>query len=330
LTLGTWPLEVWLSVPSLALLGLMVGSFLNVVVHRLPRMMERDWWAQAAMQLGDADSHRRVFEGAEPGVALVQASSDLDARLTALAPLSLALPASHCPACGHRIRWFENLPLISWLALRGRCAACGVRIAVRYPLLELLTGLLFGALAWRLGPQPVVLAWCAFAAVLVAASAIDWDTTLLPDGVTLPLLWAGLLVAWLGWTLPLADAVIGAIAGYLSLWSVFWLFKLATGNGAPHQPWTAAYWAERAASGKDGMGFGDFKLLAALGAWLGWQALLPIVLMASLLGAVVGIGMKFTASLREGRYVPFGPFLAGGGLVVALAGTPVVLGWMGW
>jgi leader peptidase (prepilin peptidase)/N-methyltransferase len=261
---------------------------------------------------------------------LAEASRHLQTRLEGLSPLGLALPASHCPACGHRIRWFENLPVISWLALRGRCSACGVRIALRYPLLELLTGLLFGAMGCRLGAEPAVLLWCGFAAALVAASAIDWDTTLLPDGITLPLLWAGLMASLLGWTLPLADAVWGAVAGYLALWSVYWLFKLATGSGAPHAPWTAAHWVARAASGKDGMGHGDFKLLAALGAWLGWQALLPIVLMASLLGAVVGIGMKFADALREGRYVPFGPFLAGGGLVVALVGTPAALRWIGW
>jgi leader peptidase (prepilin peptidase)/N-methyltransferase len=159
--------------------------------------------------------------------------------------------------------------------------------------------------------QPVALLWCVFAAALIALSFIDWDTTVLPDALTLPLLWAGLLVAALGWApISLSTALIGAIAGYLSLWSVYWLFKLATG--------------------KEGMGFGDFKLLAGLGAWLGWQALLPIVLGASMLGAVVGIAMKVGGALREGRYVPFGPFLAGAGMVVALAGTSRALEWLGW
>jgi leader peptidase (prepilin peptidase)/N-methyltransferase len=169
---------------------------------------------------------------------------------------------------------------------------------------------LFAAVGWRFGATPAALLWCAFAAVLVALAGIDWDTTLLPDNMTLPLLWAGLVASALGWTIPLGDALWGAVAGYLSLWSVYWVFKLATG--------------------KEGMGFGDFKLLAALGAWLGVKMVLPIVLAASILGAVVGIGMKLAASLREGRYVPFGPFLAGAGLVVMFAGPVRVLGWLGW
>jgi leader peptidase (prepilin peptidase)/N-methyltransferase len=232
--------------------------------------------------------------------------------LAALPGLGLARPASRCPACGHQIRWFENIPLVSWLVLKGRCSACGAGIGLRYPLVELGTAVLFGALAWRIGPQPVVLLWCAMVAVLLALALIDWDTTVLPDSMNLPLLWAGVAAAALGWLpdLPLSQSVGGAVAGYLSLWSVFWLFKLATG--------------------KDGMGYGDFKLLAALGAWLGWQAILPIVLMASMIGAIVGLAMKATGSLREGRFVPFGPFLAGGGLVVMLAGLPTVLGWIGW
>ena len=224
--------------------------------------------------------------------------------------LTLASPASRCPSCGHKIRWTENIPVLSWVALKGRCSSCGTRIPARYPLIEIATGALFAAVGWRFGPTPVALLWCGFVAVLVAAAAIDWDTTLLPDDLTLPLLWAGLVAAALGWTLPLGDALWGAVAGYLSLWSVYWLFKLTTG--------------------KEGMGYGDFKLLAALGAWLGWQAILPIVLMASVIGAVVGLAMKSGGALREGRYVPFGPFLAGGGLVVMLAGLPTVLGWIGW
>jgi leader peptidase (prepilin peptidase)/N-methyltransferase len=197
------------------------------------------------------------------------------------------------------------------LWLRGRCSACKTSISPRYPLVETISSLVFAAIGWRLGAQPIALLWCAFAASLIALSFIDWDTTVLPDALTLPLLWAGLLAAALGWTaVSLSTALIGATAGYLSLWAVYWLFKLATG--------------------KEGMGFGDFKLLAALGAWLGWQALLPIVLGASVLGAVVGIAMKIGGALREGRYVPFGPFLAGAGMVVALAGTPRALEWLGW
>jgi leader peptidase (prepilin peptidase)/N-methyltransferase len=223
---------------------------------------------------------------------------------------SLSKPRSRCPSCGHQIRWFENIPLLSWLALRGKCSACGTGISVRYPLIELLTAALFAACGWRFGAQPTTLLWCGFVAVLVAASAIDWDTTLLPDDLTLPLLWAGLVASGLGWNLPLADALWGAVAGYLSLWSVYWLFKLATG--------------------KEGMGHGDFKLLAAMGAWLGAPMVLPIVLGSSIIGAVVGIGMKLSSSLREGVYVPYGPFLAGAGLVVTIAGSQEVLGWLGW
>lgn len=302
---ATW----WLSVPLLALLGLTIGSFLNVVVHRLPRMMERDWWADVAHAMGDVESFRRTFDADAPK-AMAAGAADLAQRLEGLAPYGLARPGSACPACGHRIRWYENIPVFSWIALRGRCSACRTPISVRYPLLELLTAALFAAAGWRFGAQPVALLWCAVLAVLVALAAIDWDTTLLPDSLTLPLLWGGLVAAALGWSgLALIDALWGVLAGYLSLWSVYWLFKKATG--------------------KEGMGFGDFKLLAALGAWLGWQAILPIVLMASVIGAAVGIAMKVSGSLREGRYVPFGPFLAGGGVVVLLAGTERVLGWIG-
>jgi leader peptidase (prepilin peptidase)/N-methyltransferase len=300
----------WLLHPAtLALLGLAIGSFLNVVIHRLPLMLERQWWSDAVHQLSDSDSYRRVFGLAAPASVPTTASGLRDS-IQGLPNLGLARPSSRCPACQHRIRAHENIPVISWLMLRGRCSACKVSISPRYPLVELLCAVLFAAIGWRIGAQPIVLAWCAFAAVLVALSMIDWDTTVLPDALTLPLLWAGLLAATLGWTIPLSSAVIGACAGYLSLWAVYWFFKLATG--------------------KEGMGYGDFKLLAALGAWLGWQALLPIVLLASVLGAVVGIAMKVGGALREGRYVPFGPFLAGAGLLVMLAGTSTALGWIGW
>jgi leader peptidase (prepilin peptidase) / N-methyltransferase len=308
--LSPLPVEWLLSPAALAILGLVVGSFLNVVIHRLPLMLERQWWADVAHQLADADSHRRVF-GAELPPALGQAGTQLGKAAEALKPLNLAVPASRCPSCGHQIRWFENLPLVSWIALRGRCSACKTPIAKRYPFIELLTAVLFGAVAWRVGAQPAALLWCGVVAVLLALSAIDWDTTVLPDAMTLPLVWAGLAASAAGWTsLPLQSALIGAAVGYLSLWSVYWLFKLTTG--------------------KEGMGYGDFKLLAGVGAWLGWQAILPVVLMASIIGAVVGIGMKATGALREGRYVPFGPFLAGGAIAVLLIGLPRVLEFMGW
>jgi leader peptidase (prepilin peptidase)/N-methyltransferase len=279
------PTEVLLSPLVLGLLGLCIGSFLNVVIHRLPLMLERGWRMESADLLGVSHD--------EPTPAL-----------------TLSTPRSRCPACGHEIAWYENIPVASWLWLRARCSACGAAISSRYPLVELATGALFALVGWRFGAVPVALLWCGFCATLVALAGIDWDTTLLPDNLTLPLLWAGIAAAALGWTIPLADAVWGAIAGYLSLWSIYWLFKLTTG--------------------KEGMGFGDFKLLAALAAWLGWKMILPIVLGASVIGAAVGIVMKMSAALREGRYVPFGPFLAGAGLVVLFAGPERVLGWIRW
>jgi leader peptidase (prepilin peptidase)/N-methyltransferase len=277
--------EALLSPFALALLGICVGSFLNVVIHRLPLMLERNWRKESADLLG------------------VKMESVAEA-------LSLASPGSRCPHCKRAIRWHENLPVISYLALRGRCAGCRAPISARYPAIEIATGVLFGLVGWRFGATPVALLWCAFVATLVALAAIDWDTTLLPDGITLPLLWSGLVASAAGWTIDLSNALWGAVAGYLSLWSIYWIFKLVTG--------------------KEGMGFGDFKLLAALGAWLGVKMLLPIVLAASLIGAVVGIAMKLSAALREGRYVPFGPFLAGAALVVMLAGQTRVLNWLGW
>ena len=278
------PFDLLLAPPTLAIFGLLVGSFLNVVIHRLPLMLERGWELESAELLGVP---------AEPQEAL-----------------TLSKPRSRCPSCGHAIAWYENIPVLSFLWLRGRCSACKTRISPRYPLVEVLTGVLFAAVGWRFGATPVALLWCAFVAVLLALAAIDWDTTLLPDSLTLPMLWAGLVASVLGWTIPLPTAVWGAVAGYLSLWSVYWLFKLTTG--------------------KEGMGFGDFKLLAALGAWLGWQMVLPIVLGASVIGAFVGIAMKMSSALREGRYVPFGPFLAGAGFLVLFAGSERVLGWLGW
>lgn len=277
-------LQGLLTPPVLAVLGLCIGSFLNVVIHRLPLMLERAWRAESAELLGVE---------APPGE-----------------PIGLSTPRSRCPACGHAIRWYENIPVLSWLWLRGRCSACKAPISMRYPLIEIFTAILFALVGWRIGETPAALLWCGFAAVLVALAGIDWDTTFLPDNLTLPLLWAGLVASAAGWNLPLSDAVWGAVVGYLSLWSVYWLFKLATG--------------------KEGMGYGDFKLLAALGAWLGVKAILPIVLIASLIGAVVGIVMKLSGALREGRYVPFGPFLAGAGLTVLLVGPARVLGWIGW
>lgn len=266
----------WLPAGVWGLLGLLIGSFLNVVIHRLPRMLERQWAAECAELSGSTVAD-------EP-------------------PFNLIVPRSRCPHCGHTIRWFENIPVLSFLALRGLCAQCHARIDLRYPLVELFTATVFAFCAWRYGLTWTTVAWSAFCAVLVALTCIDWDTTLLPDDLTLPLLWLGLIAAALRWTaVPLEASLWGAVAGYLSLWCVYWAFKLVTG--------------------KEGMGYGDFKLFAALGAWFGWQALIPIILMASVIGAVVGLALKFSSGLREGGYIPFGPFLAGSGLTALVLGT---------
>jgi leader peptidase (prepilin peptidase)/N-methyltransferase len=268
----------------LGLLGLLVGSFLNVVIHRLPRMMERQWALECAELQGNE---------APPQ-----------------APYNLVAPRSACPNCGHQICWFENVPVISYLVLRGRCSQCGKGIGVRYPLVELATGVLFAWAGWRWGLSATGVAWCGFATAVLALAGIDWDTTLLPDDITMPLLWAGLIASATGIVaVPLPDALWGAVAGYLSLWSVYWAFKLLTG--------------------KEGMGHGDFKLFAAFGAWFGWQALVPIILMASVIGAVVGIGIKLMGQLREGGYVPFGPFLALGGLTAMVFGPNAILAAVG-
>ena len=265
-------------------LGLLIGSFLNVVIHRLPKMMERQWAADCAA-LPDG-----------PGGTPAEAEP----------PFNLMVPHSRCPGCGHVIRWYENIPVLSYVVLRGRCSSCRAPIGIRYPLVELATGLLFAWCAWRMPGQWAALAWCGFSAALLTLALIDWDTTLLPDDITLPLLWAGLLAAFFGLTgVTLADAVWGAVGGYVSLWAVYWLFKLATG--------------------KEGMGYGDFKLFAALGVWFGWQALVPIILMASVIGVIVGVALKLNHGLREGGYVPFGPFLAGAGFTALFFGTGAML-----
>lgn len=275
----------------LGLLGLLVGSFLNVVIHRLPKMMELRWAAECA------ELQRNAETAAETPTA-------------APAPFNLMVPRSRCPHCGHRIRWFENIPVVSYIALKGRCSQCASPISPRYPLVELACGALFAWCGWQWGLTWEALSWCVFSAAILALAGIDWDTTLLPDDITLPLLWVGLCAAALGWTATsLQHALWGAVAGYLSLWLIFWAFKLVTG--------------------KEGMGYGDFKLFAALGAWFGWQALIPIILMASVIGAVVGIAIKFKGQLREGGYVPFGPFLAMAGLTAMVFGPTAILAFIG-
>lgn len=267
------------------ILGLLIGSFLNVVIYRLPKMMERQWALECAEIAGKTPESVEKF--------------------------NLLVPRSRCSNCGHVIRWYENIPILSYLFLKGQCSVCGTRFGLRYPLVEIATGALFFFCAWRWGLTATGLAWSGFAAALLALALIDWDTTLLPDDITLPLLWAGLIIAALGWNpeVQLNQALWGAVAGYLSLWLVYWAFKLATG--------------------KEGMGYGDFKLFAVLGAWFGWSALVPMILMASVIGAVVGIAMKLSSGLREGGYVPFGPFLAGAGLTAMLFGPQSILRFMG-
>lgn len=270
-------------------LGLLIGSFLNVVIHRLPRMMEQEW---------NAEVTQWAEEQKEKGTK-IQLPPAAD-------PITLSTPRSRCPHCGHQIAWYENIPVLSYLFLRGRCAECKKPISLRYPVVELVCAALFAFCLSRDGLTPTGFAWCGFSAALLALALIDWDTTFLPDSITLPLLWAGLIASALQWTaVPLAQSLWGAVAGYMSLWLIFWAFKLATG--------------------KEGMGYGDFKLFAALGAWFGWQALIPIILMASVVGALIGIALKINSKLREGGYVPFGPFLAGGGFVSLIWGPQAVL-----
>ena len=268
---------------ALALLGLCIGSFLNVVIHRLPLMMERGWRLESAELLG--------------------------VQIDAPAPISLSAPRSRCPACGHPIRWYENIPLASYLALRGKCSACKTPISLRYPAIEVLTALLFAACGWRFGAQPTVLLWCGLVATLIALAFIDLDTQFLPDDLTLPLMWAGIVSAALGWIpVTLGASVGGAVAGYLSLWFVFHAYRLIRG--------------------KEGMGAGDFKLLAALGAWMGWQLIPSIILLSSAVGALVGISLIAFRSHDRDVPIPFGPYLAGGGIAALFFGDQLTRLWM--
>ncbi|PAU66020.1 prepilin peptidase [Pseudomonas sp. PIC25] len=259
-------------------LGLLIGSFLNVVIHRLPKMMHRDWQSQARELLGlPAEDSGPVF--------------------------NLVLPHSRCPHCNHQIKAWENIPIVSYLALRGRCSACKAPISVRYPLVELACGLLSAYVAWHFG-----FGWAAGVALvltwgLLAMSMIDADHQLLPDALVLPLLWLGLIVNSFGLFASLEDALWGAVAGYLSLWSVYWLFKLITG--------------------KEGMGYGDFKLLAMLGAWGGWQILPLTILLSSLVGAVLGVIMLRLRNAETSTPIPFGPYLAIAGWIALLWGDQI-------
>ncbi len=267
-----------LFVIAAVLVGLAIGSFLNVVIHRLPKMMEREWREQCA----ELEGREIPDEGR----------------------YNLWVPRSQCTACGKPVRAIHNIPVLSYLMLGGKCAACKARISVRYPIVEAMTGVLSGVVAWHFGWGAAGVAALVLIWTLIALTFIDADTTLLPDDLTLPLLWLGLLLNTWGVFVPLQDAVLGAAAGYLVLWSVYWLFKLTTG--------------------REGMGYGDFKLLAALGAWLGWKMLLPIILLSSIVGAVVGVVL--IALARRGREVPipFGPYLAAAGFITLLYGGPVL------
>jgi leader peptidase (prepilin peptidase)/N-methyltransferase len=261
------------------IVGLCIGSFVNVVIHRLPKMLERGWRAQCAELAG------------EP-------AADLPAY-------NLLTPRSQCPSCGHPISALENIPVMSFLFLRGRCSACRTPISPRYPMVELLTGALSVAAVLRFGATPAGAAACLLLWALVALTFIDFDTQLLPDGITLPLLWTGLLANAAGvFGVSLSDAVFGAAAGYLFLWTVYWLFKLIRG--------------------KEGMGYGDFKLLAALGAWLGWKMLLPIVLLSAVVGAAIGISLTVFKGRDHQVPLAFGPFLAIAGAVALFFGKALV------
>ncbi|HEC17678.1 MAG TPA: prepilin peptidase [Sedimenticola sp.] len=268
------------------LLGLVVGSFLNVVVHRLPIMMEKDWRAQC-LEFLDRQN---------------QAEED--------APLSLSKPGSRCPHCGHHIRIIENIPVLSYLFLKGRCSACGEPISIRYPLVELATCLLSLAVVWGFGLSGQAAAALLLTWALIALSLIDFDHKLLPDSITLPFLWLGLLLSLFGVFTDPRSAIIGAAAGYLSLWSVYHLFRLLTG--------------------KEGMGFGDFKLLALFGAWLGWQYLPQIIMLSSLVGAVVGVGLILLRGRDRNIPIPFGPYLAVAGWISLLWGEKINQAYLNW
>lgn len=273
-----------------AFLGLMVGSFLNVVIFRLPKMLEREWQQQCAELRAETEA--------------------MTATTEAIPPFSLVSPRSACPHCGHKITALENIPVVSYLFLRGHCSQCRASISLRYPVVEALTGIASGFIAWHFGYGVAAFAALIFVWAMIALACIDMDTQLLPDDITLPLLWVGLLVNLGGSFTDIRSAIIGAAAGYLALWSVYWGFKLITG--------------------KEGMGYGDFKLLAAIGAWLGWQMLPLVILLSSLVGAIVGIGLIVVAKHGRNIPIPFGPYLVGGGLIALFWGKQLNHAYLGW
>lgn len=270
------------------ILGLLVGSFLNVVIYRLPKMMERDWQNQC-----------KEFLASDSSISAPPLTSPSEKQ----EPFNLMVPASRCPICGHKIRAWENIPVISYLALGGKCSNCKTSISLRYPTIELVTGILSVVAIAYFGVNWSGLAALALTWSLIALAMIDIDTYLLPDDITLPLLWIGLIANSFGAFTDLTSAVWGAVAGYMSLWLVYQLFKLVTG--------------------KEGMGFGDFKLLAALGAWMGWQMLPQIILLSSLVGAVIGIAMMIIRGRDKNIPIPFGPYLAIAGWIAFIWGDTI-------
>jgi leader peptidase (prepilin peptidase)/N-methyltransferase len=305
--------------------SLLVGSFLNVVIHRVPIMLEREWRTQARQILEEADGGQRTAERHEEVNGGRRTADGAEARHSPhpsdrqpptsslqppASPYNLVVPRSACPKCGALITAAQNVPVISYLFLRGKCAKCGTKISIRYPIVELVTAVLSAAVAWKFGfhwytGAALLLTW-----FLIALTVIDFDTQLLPDNMTLPLMWIGLLLSIagpdpvLGLPVTMKASIIGAAAGYLSLWSVYRLFKLLTG--------------------KEGMGYGDFKLLAALGAWLGWKMLLPIILLSALTGAVVGIALIVVRGRDRNIPIPFGPYLATAGWIALMWGDELV------
>jgi leader peptidase (prepilin peptidase) / N-methyltransferase len=283
-----------------AVLGAVIGSFLNVVILRWPVMQERTWLSDSVnflRELGARDDGSHEQQLAARMVAAAAPEPEFET-------FNMVVPRSRCPHCGHSIRAHQNIPILGWLILRGRCAQCAAGISIRYPIIELVTALLSVFIVWQFGTSlagagALILTWG-----LLAAAMIDADTMYLPDDITLPWLWLGLGVNSLGVFTSLDSAVYGAIAGYLSLWSVYWLFKLATG--------------------KEGMGYGDFKLLAMLGAWLGWEKLLLIILLSSLVGAVVGIVLMLIGGNARTKPMPFGPYLAGAGWLALVWGDDIM------
>ncbi len=274
------------------LLGLIIGSFLNVVVYRLPVMMERDWRKQCREFLEKDD--------AQPPPAKADNSQ----------PLGLLLPASHCPHCDHPIAIHENIPILSYLMLRGRCSACTAHISARYPVVEATAAMLAMTVVWQLGLTVPALAALLLTWALIALSLIDYDHQLLPDSITLPLLWLGLLLSLFGVFTDPQSSIIGAVAGYLCLWGVYQLFRLATG--------------------KEGMGYGDFKLLGMFGAWLGWQAIPQIVILASLVGAIVGVTLIVVRGRDRNLPIPFGPYLAAAGWISLIWGSDINRAYLSW